>query len=67
MGVPIYTQIGHTGPLMLSEVGRPNYLHLVALEFPELTVIGGHIGFPCTDKAIAVATKYRNVYIDTAA
>ena len=67
MGVPFCTQIGHTGPLMPSEVGRPIYLDQVALEFPELTIVGGHIGYPWTDEAIAVATKHRNVYIDTSA
>ena len=39
----------------------------MALEFPELTIVGGHIGYPWTDEAIAVATKHRNVYIDTSA
>ncbi|MBI5604730.1 MAG: amidohydrolase [Deltaproteobacteria bacterium] len=67
MGVPYCTQIGHTGPLMPSEVGRPIYLDQVALDFPELVMVGGHIGYPWTDEAIAVATKHENVYIDTSA
>ena len=67
MGVPFCTQIGHTGPLMPSEVGRPIYLDRVALDFPELVIVGGHIGYPWTDEAIAVATKHQNVYIDTSA
>lgn len=67
MGVPFCTQIGHTGPLMPSEVGRPVYLDQVALDFPELVIVGGHIGYPWTDEAIAVATKHENVYIDTSA
>ncbi|WP_422005508.1 amidohydrolase family protein [Pyruvatibacter mobilis] len=66
-GVPFCTQIGHTGPLMPSEVGRPIYLDQVALDFPELVIVGGHIGYPWTDEAIAVATKHENVYIDTSA
>jgi predicted TIM-barrel fold metal-dependent hydrolase len=66
-GVPFCTQIGHTGPLMPSEVGRPIYLDQVALDFPELAIVGGHIGYPWTDEAIAVATKHENVYIDTSA
>jgi uncharacterized protein len=66
-GVPFCTQIGHTGPLMPSEVGRPIYLDQVALDFPELVIVGGHIGYPWTDEAIAVATKHQNVYIDTSA
>lgn len=67
LGVPFCTQIGHTGPLMSSEVGRPIYLDRVALDFPELTIAAGHIGYPWTDEAIAVATKHENVYIDTSA
>ncbi len=67
LGVPFCTQIGHTGPLMPSEVGRPVYLDQVALDFPELTIVGGHIGYPWTDEAIAVATKHERVYIDTSA
>ncbi|WP_077147844.1 amidohydrolase family protein [Sphingopyxis sp. KK2] len=66
-GVPFCTQIGHTGPLMPSEVGRPIYLDQVALDFPELVIVGGHIGYPWTDEAIAVATKHENVFIDTSA
>ncbi|WP_300295572.1 amidohydrolase family protein [Ferrovibrio sp.] len=67
MDVPFCTQIGHTGPLMPSEVGRPIYLDQVAIDFPELTIVGGHIGYPWTDEAIAVATKHERVYIDTSA
>jgi predicted TIM-barrel fold metal-dependent hydrolase len=67
LGVPFCTQIGHTGPLMPSEVGRPIYLDQVALDFPDLTIVGGHIGYPWTDEAIAVATKHENVFIDTSA
>jgi hypothetical protein len=52
---------------MSSEVGRPIYLDRIALDFPELVIVGGHIGYPWTDEAIAVATKHVNVYIDTSA
>ncbi len=67
LGVPFCTQIGHTGPLMPSEVGRPIYLDQVALDFPELSIVAGHIGYPWTDEAIAVATKHERVFIDTSA
>lgn len=66
-GVPFCTQIGHTGPLMPSEVGRPIYLDQVALDFPDLVIVAGHIGYPWTEEAIAVATKHQSVYIDTSA
>jgi uncharacterized protein len=68
LGIPFCLQVGHTGPLCPSEPGRPiPYLDEVALDFPELTIVGGHIGYPWTVEMIALATKYPNVYIDTSA
>ena len=52
---------------MPSEVGRPVYLDRVALDFPELKIVAGHIGYPWTDEAIALVTKHENVTIDTSA
>jgi len=68
LGVPFCTQVGHTGPLCPSEPGRPiPYLDEVLLEFPELTVVGGHIGYPWLDEVISLARKYPNFYVDTSA
>jgi uncharacterized protein len=68
LDIPFCTQVGHTGPLMPSEPGRPiPYIDEVALTFPELRILGGHIGYPWTDEMIALAWKHENVYIDTSA
>ncbi|MFE9877651.1 amidohydrolase family protein [Streptomyces sp. NPDC005784] len=68
LGIPFCTQVGHTGPLRPSETGRPiPYIDQVALDFPELTIVCGHIGYPWTTEMIAVADKHANVYIDTSA
>ncbi|MGX1884849.1 amidohydrolase family protein [Streptomyces sp. NPDC055287] len=68
LGVPFCTQVGHTGPLRPSETGRPiPYIDQVALDFPELTIVCGHIGYPWTTEMIAVADKHASVYIDTSA
>src|SRR5918999_1996836 len=68
LGVPFCTQVGHTGPLRRSETGRPiPYLDDVALDFPDLVIVAGHIGYPWTDEMIALARKYPNVHIDTSA
>lgn len=68
LGVPFCTQVGHTGPLRPSETGRPiPYIDQVALDFPELTIVCGHIGYPWTTEMIAVADKHANVHIDTSA
>jgi uncharacterized protein len=66
--VPFCTQVGHTGPLRPSETGRPiPYIDQVALDFPELTIVCGHVGYPWTEEMVAVARKHENVYIDTSA
>jgi predicted TIM-barrel fold metal-dependent hydrolase len=68
LGVPFCTQVGHTGPLRTSETGRPiPYLDDVALDFPDLVIVAGHIGYPWTEEMIALARKYPNVHIDTSA
>jgi predicted TIM-barrel fold metal-dependent hydrolase len=68
LGVPFCLQVGHAGPLYPSEPGRPiPYLDEVACDFPELTIVAGHIGYPWTTEMIALATKYPQVHIDTSA
>jgi len=68
LGIPFCLQVGHTGPLCPSEPGRPiPYLDQVALDFPELVIVAGHIGYPWTLEMISLAVKYPNVYIDTSA
>ncbi|MBL1075887.1 amidohydrolase [Nocardia sp. 2] len=68
LNIPFCTQIGHTGPLCPSEPGRPiPYLDTVLLEFPDLVVVGGHVGFPWIDEVISLAMKYPNFYVDTSA
>lgn len=68
LNVPVCLQVGHTGPLCPSEPGRPiPYIDEVALDFPELKIVCGHIGYPWTVEMIAVATKHPNVFIDTSA
>ena len=68
LGVPFCLQVGHAGPMMPSEPGRPiPYLDEVACDFPELVIVGGHIGYPWTEEMIALCRKYPNVYLDTSA
>lgn len=67
-GVPFCTQIGHTGPLRTSETGRPlPYLEDVLLDFPELTVVAGHVGFPWIDEVLTLTVKFPNFHVDTSA
>ena len=67
-GVPFCTQIGHTGPLRRSDTGRMiPYLEEVMLDFPELVVVGGHVGFPWLDELTTMTVKFPNFYVDTSA
>lgn len=68
LGVPFCTQIGHTGPLRRSENGRMlPYLEDVMLDFPELVVVGGHLGFPWLDELLTMTIKFPNFHVDTSA
>jgi len=68
LGVPFCTQVGHTGPLRPSETGRPiPYIDQIAIDFPELVIVCGHVGYPWTEEMVAVARKHQYVHIDTSA
>jgi predicted TIM-barrel fold metal-dependent hydrolase len=68
LDIPFCTQVGHAGQLRESEPGRPiPYLDRVALEFPELRIVGGHIGVPWLGEMLSLVMKYPNVFIDTSA
>ncbi|MEM9048558.1 MAG: amidohydrolase family protein [Pseudomonadota bacterium] len=65
--VPIQIQVGqsmiYAPDYPLESVGRPITLDPVACHFPELTLIGIHIGIPWAEEMIAMAWKHRNVFI----
>lgn len=68
LDVPFFTQVGHTAPACPSEVGRPiPYIDIIALKFPYLKIIMGHIGHPWAAETAAVAWKHKNCYIYTSA
>jgi predicted TIM-barrel fold metal-dependent hydrolase len=68
LDITFCTQVGHAGPLRPSEPGRPiPYLDTVALEFPDLRIVGGHVGVPWLTEVISLCTKYPNVFVDTSA
>jgi predicted TIM-barrel fold metal-dependent hydrolase len=68
LDITVQVQVGGTGPsTYTSETGRPGHIDRVAIDFPELRIVAGHIGWPWTEEMIAVAAKHPNVYIDTSA
>ena len=67
LGVAVAIQVGHTGPLLPSECGRPIYLDEVALAFPDLAILGCHLGQPWHEEMMTLAWKHPNVYVETSA
>lgn len=69
LNIPIMMQVGHnlvySRDRRLPSVGRPICLDAIAIDFPELKLIGIHIGVPWTDEMISMAWKHDNVYIGT--
>jgi len=66
LGIPIMMQVGHnlvySRERRLPSVARPILLDQVAIDFPELVLIGIHIGVPWTDEMISMCWKHENVY-----
>jgi predicted TIM-barrel fold metal-dependent hydrolase len=67
LDVPVQLQVGQSmlydPNVRLRSVGRPITLDAVACDFPELKLVGIHVGIPWTDEMIAMAWKHPNVYI----
>lgn len=63
LGIPVSMQVGHSAERMPNELGRPMDLDFIALDFPELQIIGAHTGWPWTEEMIALAWKHENVYL----
>lgn len=67
LDVPIQMQVGqsmiYAPDFPCRSVGRPITLDSVACDFPELKLIGIHVGIPWVDEMIAMAWKHKNVYI----
>lgn len=67
LGIPVSMQTGYVLEGMPSEHGRPIYLDRIALDFPELVIIGTHTGYPWCEELIAMAYKFENVYFGVSA
>jgi predicted TIM-barrel fold metal-dependent hydrolase len=67
LGVPIQLQVGqsmvYSPDFPCRSVGRPITLDAVACDFPELKLIGIHVGIPWADEMVAMAWKHPNVFI----
>ena len=67
LDLPFMLQVGqnliYQKDVRLPSVARPILLDQVAIDFPELTLVGIHVGTPWADEMIAMAWKHERVYI----
>ncbi|MCJ7792334.1 MAG: amidohydrolase family protein [Dehalococcoidia bacterium] len=68
LGIPvtIHSSINFTVDRAM-DYSRPIYIDEVACDFPDLTIVANHGGWPWVTELIAVAWKHPNVYIEIGA
>ena len=49
------------------DLGHPRHLDQVAVDFPELTIIGGLGGWPWVNEMVAIVRRHPRLYMDTSA
>ncbi|RLA99135.1 MAG: amidohydrolase [Deltaproteobacteria bacterium] len=64
--VTIHTSINFSTNRSI-DFGRPLYLDEIACDFPDLTIVANHGGWPWVTEMVAVAWKHPNVYIEIGA
>ena len=68
LGVPvtIHSSINFSNDRAIA-YGRPIVLDEIACDFPELTIVANHGGWPWVNELVAIAWKHANVYIEIGA
>ena len=67
LDVPVAMQAGTSGGLMPSECGRPIGIDRPAIYFRRVRFLLSHTGWPWVEEAVAMALKFPNVFLGTAA
>jgi uncharacterized protein len=65
LGIPIRMNVGFPAFQGAGWIQHPMHLDEVLLAFPELTVVGAHVGHPWHVECIALLQKYPNFYLLT--
>jgi len=61
--VTIHTGINH-GVGHRIEYGKPKAIDQIAADFPDLTIVANHAGWPWVDEFLALAWKHRSIYLE---
>jgi len=62
LGIPCCMQVGHSAEPLTSELGHPMYADEVAIDFPNLTLVLTHTGWPWIDEWMSMLWRHPNVY-----
>lgn len=67
LDIPIMMQVGHNliyqRDRRLPSMAKPITLDRISILYPELKLLGIHLGVPWTDEMISMAWKHENIYI----
>jgi predicted TIM-barrel fold metal-dependent hydrolase len=68
LGIPvrIYSSMNYANDRPY-DLGHPRNLDQVAIDFPELKIIGGLGGWPWVNEMVALVRRHPNLYVDTSA
>lgn len=68
LGIPvrIYSSMSYANDRPY-DLGHPRNLDQIAIDFPELTIIGGLGGWPWVNEMVALVRRHPNLYLDTSA
>jgi len=67
LGLPVSINVGIPGPRVRSRCQDPVLLEDVLIDFPELVVIGAHMGHPYEELLIEYMLKWPNLYLSNSA
>jgi len=62
-GLPIRLNVGVAGPMVPSKHQHPSLLEELLIDFPELTVIGCHMGHPYEALLVRLMMKFPRLYL----
>jgi predicted TIM-barrel fold metal-dependent hydrolase len=65
LGIPVRINLGITGPALPSRHQHPELLEELLLDFPDLTVIGCHMGHPYEALLIRLMIKFPHLHLMT--
>jgi uncharacterized protein len=67
LGLPVSINVGIPGPRVRSRCQDPVLLEDVLIDFPDLVVIGAHMGHPFEELLIEYMLKWPNLYLSNSA